>query len=233
MVGHMKLQRNNKGFTLIELLLSMAVFSFVLGICVTVFIQINRLYYRGISITRAQESARNIVDEVKLGLQTGNFAQTSPNPADDLYPAPATDPVRNNIPQKYYCIGDFVYYYKLGARGRDLPKTGPGYNANLGGQHVLARWTQPGFCNAIPNKDTFTIPANAVDLVDDNTTIHQFKVDTGKVLLTISYGGFNQLEPATIDTTTRVSPGVSCRGGVQVVFCGVSTVEAEVTRRTR
>ncbi|MCE7936478.1 prepilin-type N-terminal cleavage/methylation domain-containing protein [Candidatus Saccharibacteria bacterium CPR2] len=59
-----KFIKQQSGFTIIELLLAMAVFSFVLMITVAGFIQVNRSYTKGITVRRAQDSARTIVEQL-------------------------------------------------------------------------------------------------------------------------------------------------------------------------
>ena len=225
---------NNKGFTLVELLLAMGVFSFVLMFCITIFIQINRLYFRGVNIARAQESSRNIVAELSSGLQSSEFSRVDfslpVNAAKRLKPVVVN--ATKSVPQNYFCVGDTVYYYKLGVRRNDL---GAVSDPAMGGNHVLARWTDGNFCNALtgggsPNTDNFSIPSNAAELVDSNTYLHHFTVTPDRIELTISYGDITQLE--NIDPSWD-SPLVRCQGGSTVIYCGVSSLSTDIVRRTR
>ena len=52
------------GFTIIELLIATTVFSLILLISVAGILQISRMYYRGVTQSRTQETARSIIDEV-------------------------------------------------------------------------------------------------------------------------------------------------------------------------
>jgi prepilin-type N-terminal cleavage/methylation domain-containing protein len=63
-----KLQ-NNKGFTIIELMIASMVFSIVLILCVSGMIQIGRMYYKGVTTSRTQETARTILDSVSQAIQ--------------------------------------------------------------------------------------------------------------------------------------------------------------------
>lgn len=60
---------NNSGFTIIELLIASMVFSVVLILCVTGLIQIGRMYYKGVTASRTQETARSILDSVSQAVQ--------------------------------------------------------------------------------------------------------------------------------------------------------------------
>jgi hypothetical protein len=152
------------------------------------------------------------------------------NSAKRLLPAVVT--ASKSVPQNYFCIGDTVYYYKLGVSTNDLPAT---TSADMGGRHVLSRWNAANFCNASPGgaapaTAAFAVPANATDLLDSNTYIHHFTVTPDRIELTISYGDITELD--NLDPTWD-SPGVSCRGGSAVIYCGVSSLSTDIVRRTR
>ncbi len=225
------LKKDKKGFTLVELLLAMAVFSFVLTLCLAVFIQINRLYYRGISISKSQETARNLVTELTGRIQAGTVTRPS-------RPLPPIDfPGSTRHTQAYFCIGDVVYYYKLGVRASDVPAA-VASNPAQGGRHVLARWTAPNFCTTAepPAVTDFRVGARAVDLVDDNTGLYHFDVSSSQIELTIAYGNPNLIDPASLaanHSTTGDSQDIRCNGGRDVTFCGISQLETEVVTRTR
>jgi prepilin-type N-terminal cleavage/methylation domain-containing protein len=65
-----------KGFTIIELMISTAVFGTVLMLCVSAFLNIGRLYYKGITTAKTQETARKISDEIGRSIQ---FSRESVN----------------------------------------------------------------------------------------------------------------------------------------------------------
>lgn len=97
------------GFTIIELLIATTVFSIVLLICTTGLLQIGRLYYKGITSSRTQEVARNIMDEITRAIQfNGGRVITRSGGGSD----PTTDPY-------YICVGDQRYTFVLGYQLRD------------------------------------------------------------------------------------------------------------------
>jgi prepilin-type N-terminal cleavage/methylation domain-containing protein len=56
--------KNAKGFTLVEFLLAIVVFSFILILMATAFIQVNRSYNKGLTVRRVHQSARDIIADV-------------------------------------------------------------------------------------------------------------------------------------------------------------------------
>src|SRR5579872_5826410 len=69
-----------KGFTITELLVATAVFAGVLLLAVVGFIQIGRLFYKGVSVTQTRQDATQIMNSVTTdirlssGIQTGTFS---------------------------------------------------------------------------------------------------------------------------------------------------------------
>lgn len=58
-----------KGFTVVELLFSTTIFALVLLTVAAAFIQVSRLYYRGVITSRTQDVARAVTDDVSRTLQ--------------------------------------------------------------------------------------------------------------------------------------------------------------------
>jgi prepilin-type N-terminal cleavage/methylation domain-containing protein len=63
------LQRKQQGFTIVELMIATAVFAVVLLLCTYGLLEIGRTYYKGVTSTRTQETARIIVDDVAEAIQ--------------------------------------------------------------------------------------------------------------------------------------------------------------------
>lgn len=55
---------NQRGFTIIELLIAMSVFTIVLLVLTGAIVQIGRLYYKGLTMSRTQEATRNVIEDV-------------------------------------------------------------------------------------------------------------------------------------------------------------------------
>src|SRR3990167_6447711 len=86
------------GFTIIELMIATTVFSLVLLICTFGLLQVSRVYYKGVTESRVQESLRNITDEISRAIQ---FSGQS------VVPTPSSPIVPGN--GYVFCIGDQHY----------------------------------------------------------------------------------------------------------------------------
>ncbi len=64
-----KLRNNNAGFTMIELMIATLVFSVILLGATSATIQIGRMYYKGIVMSRTQDVARNTMDSIARPIQ--------------------------------------------------------------------------------------------------------------------------------------------------------------------
>lgn len=63
------IKRNKPAFTLTELMIAMALFSFVLLFAVTAFIQINKIYVKGITTKHMNDQANAIIEDLSKNLQ--------------------------------------------------------------------------------------------------------------------------------------------------------------------
>lgn len=97
-----------KGFTIVELMIATTVFAVVLLLCTYGLLEIGRSYYKGVTITRTQETARIIIDDVAEAIQfNGGEVVTDPdgdgNPEDD----------------GWYCIGNKRYSFEINRQHTD------------------------------------------------------------------------------------------------------------------
>jgi prepilin-type N-terminal cleavage/methylation domain-containing protein len=65
----MSSRRYQQGFTIVELMIATMVFAVVLMLCTYGLLQVGRLYNRGVTNSKNQEAARNIIDDVAQTLQ--------------------------------------------------------------------------------------------------------------------------------------------------------------------
>lgn len=91
-----KSQKDSNGFTIIELLIASSVFSVVLLVALTGFLQIGRVFYKGISDSQTQNVARQIITDISSSL-----ANTS---SDD-----AVSGIKTSGGYRYICIGIVRY----------------------------------------------------------------------------------------------------------------------------
>ena len=92
-----KLKAKTDGFTIIELLIAMTVFSMVMLMLSMSIIQITRVYYKGLTNAKTQETARTILQDVSQNIQFngGNIPNSDATGA---------------------CVGDRRYSYTIGTQ---------------------------------------------------------------------------------------------------------------------
>jgi prepilin-type N-terminal cleavage/methylation domain-containing protein len=88
-----------QGFTIIELLVATTIFSIVLMVILASFLQVGRMFYKGISINNTNESARSLVDSITNDIK---LAQSSTTPI--TFTSAGTTAY-------YLCIGSHRYVY--------------------------------------------------------------------------------------------------------------------------
>src|SRR5689334_15673116 len=89
--------KSQSGFTIVELLIATAVFSLVLLVVTAGIIRMGQAYYKGITMSRIQETTRTVSQEVTSSIQLAagkrrNGSITIPN-------------------AKQFCVGDVRYTY--------------------------------------------------------------------------------------------------------------------------
>ena len=92
--------KQQSGFTIIELLIATTVFSIVLVVIVASFLQVGRMFYKGVSVNNTNEAARNLVDEIS------NDARLTPTPSE--VKSDSTDTAK-----RFFCVGPHRYTFKL------------------------------------------------------------------------------------------------------------------------
>lgn len=97
-----RIVHRQSGFTIVELLVALTVFSLVLLLCLVALIQIGRMFYKGISLSRTQEVARSIATDINndLVLSKG-IVEVGSDAGSNL---------------SWYCISGHRYTYELGKK---------------------------------------------------------------------------------------------------------------------
>ena len=104
-------QLNSKGFTIIELLIATSVFAVTMLVLMFGVVQISRTYYKGLTESKVQDTARNIANDLSesIVLNGGNVSQRSNLAADNTgNPSTSTPEV------DAWCIGGQEFDYILG-----------------------------------------------------------------------------------------------------------------------
>lgn len=101
----MRKRSNQKGFTILELIIASTVFSVMMILATTGIMQIGKIYYKGITTNRTQETTRAVIDDITRNYQiAGNTA-----PSSSLQPTGSTA-------AQAICIGKTRYTFRLGVQ---------------------------------------------------------------------------------------------------------------------
>lgn len=188
----------------------MTIFGVMLGVCAAAYVHISRIYYKGIASSKAQDATRKVVTELSNRLMRTEL----------MGPHSLNGGANNEFG---FCIGDDLYYYQIGTRvgDADLPAIS---------DHVFASWPDRPTCQLWVSNPAdpkvLAPPASAQELVDSGISIHSFTATSNSVAIVTAYGPMSTIEPATIGTAN-----VSCQGGVDSKFCGLSSLFTFVDRR--
>lgn len=211
--------KRQQGFTLIELLIATLVFAVVLIVILSAFVQISRLFYKGVNLSRTQEDSRQIVQDVADDI---TFAQTAPSPASFN----AVGNADGSSKTGYFCIGLHRYDYNVGHQ------LGTADN-----DYALKRTTIPasaGCNNAVGG-------TNPVELLDDGMQLNNLSVDcTGGLcrlkIHVIFFGGTPQDLFATANSSYNgnpwMAPDAHCTGNlVDSQYCATADYASAVLQR--
>lgn len=92
--------KNQKGFTIVELLLASTIFSMVMMVALSGFINIGRTFYKGINVTQTQQTARAVLESASRDISTSSVVSS-------------TKTVASGDNRKYVCIGNTRYTFIL------------------------------------------------------------------------------------------------------------------------
>lgn len=209
----MKISQSSKGFTIVELMIATGVFSVVLLLCTYGLLQVGRTYYKGITASRTQETARLILTEVTEAIKLGGGTVVTPAQAGGGTPG-------------FYCIGTKRFSY---VRNRLLTDGSP--------QHVLAEDEEPACSTATgPQGMNGTLEAGSRELMNTRMRLSHLTIaripntDLYSVSVRVVSGEDSQLE----DVAPADGVLDSCRNtraGSQ--FCSASELSTVVQKRVR
>jgi prepilin-type N-terminal cleavage/methylation domain-containing protein len=235
------------GFTIIELLFAMAVFSALMLAAASSLIQVGRMYYKGVTISRTQNLTRQIIDELSRPIQFSGDEPTVPVPITGLNRDTTINSYGTNPPSSIttysFCIGTIRYSYVLDRQLKSSPDTD---NALKQYRHVLWRDSvrDPLICPALDLSvatpgDAQTV-SSGTELMSENMRISNLAItqvsntrDTYQVSVGLVYGDTDLLD------YTEYNPGsgsfhLACKGGVVgTQFCALSEISTVVERRIK
>lgn len=213
---------DQKGFTIVELMIAMGVFAMVLLIITTAFIQISKVYYKGITETNTQNAARSVMDSISQAIQFNGGTVDVP-----VVGAPAANT------DYAICIGPQRYTYRLGAESMESsPKPSQTY-------HAMVRDTPTGGCSTtspptinVADLTTNHASSSPKDLLGPRMRVAKFSITSAgtnlyKIQIRVVYGDDDLLNnPAAANASCK---GVSA--GSQ--FCSYSELSTIVQKRVQ
>lgn len=206
------------GFTVIELLIAMSVFSLVLLIVTVGIMQISKVYYKGVTESNVQSTARSITETIAQAIQF-NGGTTLATPGA---PAPGSSYA--------FCVNDQQFSYRPGYQ---LVEASPGTDQTL---HALVQRTMSG-CSATP-QDLSSAAVTGRELLAPHMRLAALVVqslgnDLYKVHVRIVYGDDDLLWSPSGNAAGPSAPDAACRSGAGQQFCSVSDLSTVVISRVK
>lgn len=213
------------GFTVVELMIATVVFSSVLLLVTFGLIQVTRIYYKGITTSRTQQTARAIMDEISQAIQFSGEAVALPVSVENLG--------GSGVTHSYFCTGSSRYTF---IQGKKLVDSSTPSEANNETSHALVRDERlTGSCseptdslydnlNLNGYEGSFPTELLAPNMRLSNLEITNPSPDLYRIDLRIAYGDSDLLnDPTGTDATCKSSTGGQ--------FCAVSHLVTTVQRR--
>ncbi len=210
--------RHQRGFTIIELLIAMSVFSLVLLIVTVSIMQISKVYYKGVTETNTQSTARSIMETISQAIQfNGGTVTTTPG-----------SPVAGT--SYAFCVNNQQFSYRPGyqlvdgtAGARQTP-------------HALVQRTMAGCSDVAQNLGNTTVTGR--ELLAPNMRLSKLVVQSlgnslYKVQVRVEYGDEDLLWSPSGNPAGALAPDAACRSGAGQQFCSVSELSAVVISRVK
>lgn len=173
----------SRGFTILELLIATAVFSVVLLVFLVAFLRVGELFYKGVSMTRTQETARNVLQDISDDIL---FYRDSPTPG---------------VTGNYFCIGSHRYTFYSGVQVGSPSRAGI-YREDVTGC--------PPLINAPNAQDVNT--ATADQLLDPGMQINKLTTVCNSGRCTIDIHVVFYGDDPTVLTPSAQDPNAQCTG---------------------
>lgn len=214
----------DRGFTLVEAMLATAIFSLSIVIAITAFVQVNRIYHRGITTSRVQEDARSLIDELSRTIQfaDGGSFVFNPDPDPNDLPAGSYDPAGAGA----FCIGSSQFTFNIDVES--------GTNRNVLGLPVAP------FAPAVPivyksDRKPGCTPAPDTHAGDGYDLVRKGFVLKDLQVTEISLGVYRvefTIAANQSGVLTGSGSAATCQpGGAGTQFCAVTTLSTIVSRR--
>lgn len=218
------------GFTIIELMFATLAFSTILIVITAGILSFTHAYYRGVNSSTVQDTARNIAGTISQAIE---FSGTNIGPTE----------VDGAL--QYFCAGDQVFTYSLGAAYTGIPSGDPGPLDSNPGLYVMT--TGDGGC---PPSAPDVSSGGGQELLPPNVRVTQLNVQPASIAgatnvytITLSLAlGTNDLlctssvsgsctSNASLSDTQLSTGNVACKQQTGSQFCAVSTLSTTASVR--
>ncbi|MBX6333759.1 prepilin-type N-terminal cleavage/methylation domain-containing protein [Candidatus Saccharibacteria bacterium] len=216
--------KREQGFTILELMIATMVFSVVLLLVTAGILQVSRVYYKGLTESTTQSTARNIIDTLAQAIQFSGAEVTEThnvNPGKD----------------DSFCIGNKQYSYRLGSQVMNNP------SSSDQAWHALVERTVSGSCSGIAAQSLNQQNVVGRDLIGQRMRLAKLVVkDLGdgryEITVRVVYGDADLLHspsnPNSPIETAAMKPDATCRpvrAGTQ--FCATAELSTVVVKRVQ
>ncbi len=197
------IKKKNNGFTIIELMIATTVFATILMVCMTGIILLGKNYYKGIIMSRTQNTARSVMDTITQSIQ---YSSASPIPL--VAGAPGTGTVVSaGDASGVFCVGKKRFTYNKGI------------NATTAAGALIM--------DELPLNGNCTASTTGKELLSQNMRLQEFQIlkngENYDIHLVIMSG-----DPALADPPNT---GNLCAIGSGSQFCASARLETSVRRR--
>lgn len=217
---------NEAGFTIIELMIALTILSLILLLSTYGIVQIGKMYSKGMNQTNAQNTARNIMNNIASQIQLGGTTPLFTAPA-----APATTSAPSSV--GVVCIGSKRYSFMINHKLTKAPT-----------DHVLWFDVMNSSSTCLPINTLITSatptdllntssPNNGSELMSTGMRLSDLDVQSANgfytITVSLAYGdddliNYTPRAGATAATTT-------CKGGKGSEFCAIATLTQTIAPR--
>lgn len=224
----LKVYRRGSGFTVLELLIATSVFSVLLVVVSAGIISFSHDYYKGITSTKTQVTARSIINDIAQNIQ---FSAT-----DDITPE-----ISSGLPDKFVgiCIKNTLYTFKL---NREVVVPSASYGSNQGPYGLIKEIGTLCSAASFPALPTGPLTSSQREMLGLHMRISALKVEPidnlWRIHVRVAYGDDEVLcsiSERNCNNNTLVSDwdntDIACKSTVGDQFCAISDLVTSVQQR--
>lgn len=225
---------NKKGFTIIELMVATMVFSIILVIALTAIVQVSRAYYKGVTRSRTQETARNLMNEISQSIQLSGSDISISNPSN---PGPNIAINSRATGVGVFCAGNKQYTYAI---DRKVAETTDESQKNV--NNAVISQDVPCVSSLTPANLDNALTGSQRGVLGENMRLTKFNVERvnpsspaivigtaelWRVTISLAYGDQDLLDYVDDSGANRVV----CKAQIGAEFCSIVELSTIVARR--